>query len=159
MNRPNRSLHLVGSLAAALAGAAAVTGLSSAAQAQIVFDTAPWTSGANNPSSTATAISTFDALAATTTAGYGCLNVTSLNGLNDQSVSGGGGSNIALPRVGGVRRRQPTQVGTWQFRWGADFGRAAPCWSTASSCSPAGRTCGGAAASATPPSTWRAWRT
>ncbi|MES1166351.1 MAG: CCXG family PEP-CTERM protein, partial [Verrucomicrobiota bacterium] len=122
MNRTNRSLHLVGSLAAALAGAAAVTGPSCPAEAQIVFDTAQWTSGASNPSSTATAISTFDGLTATTTPGYGCLNVTSLNGLNNQSVSGGGATNIAYHEsvaftVG------PTQVGTWQFRWGPDFGK------------------------------------
>ncbi|HVT10029.1 MAG TPA: CCXG family PEP-CTERM protein, partial [Polyangia bacterium] len=122
MNRPNRSLHLVGSLAAALTGAAAVTGLSAPAEAQIVFDTAAWSSGANNPNSTATAINTFDGLTATTTAGYGCLNVTSLNGLNNQSVSGGGSSNIAYHEAVAFTVG-PTQVGTWQFRWGPDFGR------------------------------------
>ncbi|HVY38693.1 MAG TPA: CCXG family PEP-CTERM protein, partial [Polyangia bacterium] len=122
MNRPNRSLHLVGSLAAAMAGAAAVTGLAARAEAQIVFDTAAWSSGANNPNSTATAISTFDGLTATATPGYGCLNVTSLNGLNNQSVSGGGGSNIAYHEAVAFTVG-PTQVGTWQFRWGPDFGR------------------------------------
>ena len=119
MNRPNRSLHLVGSLAAALAGAAAVTGLSPAAQAQIVFDTVNWPLSPQ-PTSTATAISTFDGLAGTSD--IGCLSVASLNGLNNQSVPGGGSSNIGYHEAV-VFVVGPTQAGTWQFRWGADFGR------------------------------------
>ncbi|HSS39326.1 MAG TPA: CCXG family PEP-CTERM protein [Polyangia bacterium] len=118
MNRPNRSWHLVGSLAAALGGAATLTGLSAPAQAQIVFDTVTWPQSPQ-PSSTATAISTFDALAGT--ADVGCLNVTSLNGLNNQSVPGGGNSNIGYHEAA-VFVVGPTQVGAWQFRWGADFG-------------------------------------
>ncbi|MES1205472.1 MAG: CCXG family PEP-CTERM protein [Pseudomonadota bacterium] len=119
MNRSNRSLHLVGSLAAALAGAAAVTGLSSPAEAQIVFDTVSWPLSPQ-PGSTATAISTFDALAGT--ADIGCLNVASLNGLNNQSIPGGGSGNIGYHEAA-VFVVGPAQAGTWQFRWGADFGR------------------------------------
>jgi hypothetical protein len=121
VKRSNRSWHRATLLSATLAGAAVFVGLSPAANAQIVFDTVPWTSGANNPSSTATAISTFDALTATASAGYGCLNVTSLNGLHNQSVSGGGSSNIGYHEAA-TFVVGPTQVGTWQFRWGPDFG-------------------------------------
>ena len=48
--------------------------------------------------------------------------MTSLNGLNNQSVSGGGGSNIAYHESAAFTVAA-NQVGTWQFRWGPDFGK------------------------------------
>ncbi len=114
MNRTNRCLHVLGSLAVA----AVLTAPPAPAQAQIVFDTVAWPQSPQ-PNSTATAISTFNALAGT--ADIGCLSVTSLSGLNNQSVPGGGSSNIGYHEAA-VFVVAPAQVGAWQFRWGPDFG-------------------------------------
>ncbi len=109
-------------MAAAFAGLVGLGAFASPAEAQIMFDTAAWTPGTNNPSSTATAISAFNAAAGTAVTGYGCLSAPAVNGLNNQTATGGPSSDIAY-HVMAEFVVGPTQTGTWQFRWGADFGR------------------------------------
>jgi uncharacterized repeat protein (TIGR01451 family) len=115
--RIGRFLPLSPALVALASAALTFFTSSRSADAQIMFQTQPWTAPA--PMSTAQAISVFDGL--TSGAGYGCTLPTTVNGTNNSSQNGGPSSNIAY-HVSAVFVVPPAQVGTWAFRWGGDFG-------------------------------------
>ncbi len=117
MIRIGRYHPLSPALVALASAALAFLASSPSADAQIMFQTQPWTTPA--PMSTAQAISVFDGL--TSGAGYGCTRPTTVSGTNNSGQNGGPSSNIAY-HVSAVFVVAPTQVGTWAFRWGGDFG-------------------------------------
>jgi uncharacterized repeat protein (TIGR01451 family)/MYXO-CTERM domain-containing protein len=89
------------------------------ARAQIMFETRSWPQ-TPAPSSTATAISIFDGLTGGA-AGYGCSLPSTVNGTSNQTTIHGPDQNIAY-HVSAEFVVSAAQAGTWQFRWGPDFG-------------------------------------
>jgi uncharacterized repeat protein (TIGR01451 family) len=107
--------------AAAVGAAAIAVALAPApAEAQILFDTTAW-NGTPTVTSTAAAITAFDALPAVTT-GYGCALIATLDGANNQTTfTDGVQMNIAY-HESAVFDVSASQAGLWSFRWGVDFG-------------------------------------
>jgi uncharacterized repeat protein (TIGR01451 family) len=100
--------------------AAAVILAPAAAEAQILFDTTAW-SGTPTVTSTAGAITAFDALPAVTT-GYGCSLLPTLDGATNQTAFTGGSQNGIAYHESVVFSVAAGQAGLWSFRWGVDFG-------------------------------------
>jgi len=119
--RTDRTIRLWPRFAGLVGVALAVLVASSSAQAQIVYNTTQWDEGA--VASTAAAIAKFDS-ELPSPAGFGCTLLSSTDGPSNQTVFFGPMNDVAT-HESVVFTVAAADVGTWNFRWGGDYGGGA----------------------------------